>query len=58
MRKKPQLGVRRRVCNNDRDLNGKPEEARTACAVPDPGGEGRLLQGPAHARLGHHDGDD
>ena len=45
-------GVRRRVCDNDRDLNGKPEEARPACSLPDWGGEGRLLQG--HHHCGHH----
>ena len=38
-------GVWRRVCDDDRDLDGEPEEARLAGSFPNPGGEGRLLQG-------------
>ena len=38
-------GVWGRVCDNDRDLDGEPEETRLAGSFPDGGGEGRLLQG-------------
>merc|ERR1712211_207795 len=36
-------GVWRRVCDDDRDLDGEPEEARLAGSFPNPRREGCLL---------------